>query len=119
MGKVDSPRLSAFVVWVPKNGAREPHVGRVLGIVTDPRATQYWDTFGVVSGAYERMLSLTGPCAGIFMLYGPDAQWTEATPPVPDYWEDAHARELKRSGVQFDAGRFAARATEMLAGVSR
>ena len=83
-------------------------------IVTDPRAAQYWDGHRVLTDAYDRMLALNGPCAGIFMLYGRQARWEGATPPRPDYLEDAHAREFNRPYPQYDAQRFADKAREML-----
>ena len=101
-------------MWVPKNGAREQHVERVVELVTDPRATHYWDEHQAVMGPYGEMFSLTGPCAGVFMLFGPDAKWDGTDPPAPDYAEDAHAREFNRDLPQFDAKRFAERAAEML-----
>ncbi len=106
---MDDPNLAAYVVWVPRNGARERHVPRVTRLVTDPRATQYWDAYETVVDPFDEMLALTGPCAGIFMVYGPDVRWEEADPPEPDYYEDAHARQYRRSGPQFDAKRFAHR----------
>ena len=114
LDKVDSPDLAAFVVWVPKNGAREQHVDRVTRLVTDPRAAQYWDEYGAVVNPYVEMFSLTGPCAGIFMLYGSEAKWEGDDPPEPLYWEDAHARDLRRNGIEFDAERFAEKTRELL-----
>lgn len=99
--------MRAYVVWVPRNGARAKHVERVTGLVTDPRATQYWDEHGAVIDPFDEMLSLTGPCAGIFAIYDPDATWDGSVPPTPDYYEDAHAREYNRPGPQFNVGRFA------------
>ena len=76
-------------------------------LVTDSRAPQYWDEHGAVVEPFTEMFSLTGPCAGIFMIYDRDARWEGPQPPQPDYWEDAHARELRRDGIQFDAEQFA------------
>jgi len=89
-------------------------VGRVTQIVTDPRAAQYWDGQRVLTDAYDRMLALSGPCAGIFMLYGRQARWEGAAPPSPDYLEDAHAREFNRPYPQYDAQRFADKVRAML-----
>ena len=114
MAKIDSPNLSAYVVWVPKNGGREKHVDKVTHLVTDPRATQYWDEHAAVTEPFVEMFSLTGPCAGIFMLYGPEAEWDGSIPPEPQYWEDAHVRDLRRSGIQFNAKQFAEKARELL-----
>lgn len=94
-------------MWVPRNRARARHVERVTSIVTDERATQYWDEYGAVIDPFTDMLTLTGPCAGVFLIYGPDAVWEGDTPPMPDYLEDAHAREYDRPHPQFNSRRFA------------
>ncbi len=99
---------------MPKNGAREEHVDRVTGIVTDERAHQYWDAHEAVMEPYHQRYSLTGPCAGIFMVFGPEARWGDEGPPAPAYAEDAHARQYKRRLPQFDGKRFAARVIELL-----
>jgi hypothetical protein len=108
--------LSVYVVWAPKNGAREKHVGRVLDLVTDERATQYWDEHGTIVDAYDTMYSIEGrPCAGVFMLYEPDAEWGADGPPKPAYYVDAHAREFQRTaGSQFDAQQLAEEARRIL-----
>ena len=99
---------------MPKNGAREQHADRVTGIVNDRRARQYWDHHEAVIQPFDDLYSLTGPCAGIFMVFGPDAVWGDDGPPVPDYAEDAHAREYGRELPQWDAKRFAAHVMQML-----
>lgn len=109
-----NPNLRVYVVWARKNGGREQDVGRVTRLVTDPRAAQYWDAYRVVSTAFDSMLALSGPCAGIFALYGPTARWNGSAPPRPDYLEDAHAHEFHRPYPQFDTGRVAAKLREML-----
>ncbi len=101
-------------MWVPRNGGRERHVSRVTNLVTDSRATQYWDDYSTVADAYTEQLSLTGPCAGIFMLYGPDQTWEADEPPRALYLEDAHARQYRRPYPQFDVERFAERVRELL-----
>ena len=58
-------RVEVLVVWVPKNSARRRHVDRVTRLVTDDRATHYWDDHGYVVGALDERLGLTGrACAG-------------------------------------------------------
>ncbi|MEE9472396.1 MAG: hypothetical protein V3V82_00245 [Acidimicrobiia bacterium] len=83
-------------------------------LVTDNRAVQYWDAEGAVIGPYTEMLELTGPCAGIFMIFEPGVMWEDARPPRPDYVEDAHAKQYDRPWPQFDAKRFSDRVREML-----
>ncbi|MGH7542648.1 MAG: hypothetical protein ACREK7_01805, partial [Gemmatimonadota bacterium] len=98
----------------PRNGAQEDHVERVAGLVEDHRASQYWDGHGAVADPVDAMLELSGPCAGIAMLYGRDASWDAVPPPAPAYWEDAHDFEFHRAAEQFDAERFAGRLRAML-----
>ncbi len=114
LATIGDPTLRVYVVWAPKNGGREQDVGRVTQIVTDPRAAQYWDGHRVLTDAYDRMLALSGPCAGIFMLYGRQARWEGAAPPQADYLEDAHAQEFNRPYSQYDPQRFADTARAML-----
>lgn len=114
LAAIDDPDLAVYVVWAPRNGAQEEHVERVAGLVDDPRATQYWDGHGAVADPVDAMLELTGPCAGIAMLYGPAATWSAAGPPEPELWEDAHDFEFQRAAEQFDAERFTGRIRKML-----
>ncbi len=116
LATIDSSELAAYVVWAPKNGGRERHVDRVLHLVTDARATQYWDGSGAAVDAYDAMFGIEGrPCAGVFMLYPADAVWDGNSPPAPAYFEDAHAREFARTaGPQFDGSRLAKQARQLL-----
>ncbi len=116
LAAVDSSKLVAYVVWAPKNGGREKHVNRVLDLVTDERARQYWDGDGSAVDAYDAMFNIEGrPCAGVFMLYSANAVWDDDAPPMPAYYVDAHAREFSRTaGEQFDGDRLAERTREML-----
>ena len=116
LATIDSPELAAYVIWAPKNGGREKHVNRVLDLVTDVRARQYWDGKGSAVDAYDAMFGIEGrPCAGVFMLYSGDAVWDDDVPPIPDYFVDAHAREFSRTaGAQFDGNLLAERTREML-----
>ena len=116
LATIDSPELAAYVVWAPKNGGRERHVDRVLHLVTDARATQYWDGSGAAVDAYDAMFGIEGrPCAGVFMLYPADSVWDGNSPPTPEYFEDAHAREFTRTaGPQFDGTRLAEQARQLL-----
>ncbi len=86
----------------------------MLELVTDERAIQYWDTEGAVIGPYTERLELTGPCAGVFLAFGPEARWEESGPPRPDHVEDAHADQYDRPWPQFDVNRLAAKIRELL-----
>lgn len=94
-------------MWVEKNGARERHVNRVTRLVTDARATHFWDEHGAVVRALDALLGIPGrACAGAFLVYPPDVRWDGALPPEPAYWADAHAREFEDHGPAFNADRF-------------
>ncbi len=108
-------RLAVYVMWAPRNGARESHVDRVTGLVTDERAAHYWDEHDVVGAPIDAAMELVGPCAGIFMLYGPEASWDGIEAPSPSYTEDAHADEFDRAGPQFNLKRFTSVTQEALA----
>ena len=116
LASIDSPELAVYVIWAPKNGGREKHVNRVLDLVTDARATQYWDGNGTAVEAYDGMFGIEGrPCAGVFMLHRADAVWDGNSPPMAEYFVDAHAREFSRSaGQQFDGSRLAERTRQLL-----
>lgn len=82
LAEIHDPDLRIYVVWVRKNGARERDVSRVTQLVTDPRATHYWDEEGAVLEELDALLGLEGrPCAGAFLLYDGDARWEGSTPP--------------------------------------
>jgi len=114
LATIDDANLRIYVVWAPKNGGRQQDVGRVTQVVTDLRATQYWDGHRVLTDAYDRMLALGGPCAGIFMFYGRQADWERMAPPRAEILEDVHAQEFSRPDPQYDPRRFAAKVREML-----
>ncbi|MGH7541319.1 MAG: hypothetical protein ACRELC_09990 [Gemmatimonadota bacterium] len=112
---VDASNLAVYVVWAPKNGARERHVEKATGLVQDARATQYWDEEGAIVRSLDAALRLTGPCAGAFMIYGPAARWEGQDPPQPAYWEDAHVIDLGRDvAPSFDAETFGTKVVELL-----
>lgn len=99
LAEIESDDLAAYVIWVKKNGAEEKHVDRVLRLVTDARAKHYWDESGAMVPRLDGLLQIEGgPCAGAFLVYGPDARWDGDAPPAPLYWQDAHP-ELHRSDV--------------------
>lgn len=115
LAELDASNLAVYVVWAPKNGARERHVERALGLVEDRRARQYWDEEGAIVRSLDAMLRLTGPCAGAFMVYEPGTRWDGEGPPPPAYWEDAHVIDLHRDvAPAFDAETFGAKVVELL-----
>ena len=65
LASVRDDRIEVMVVWVQKNGARERHVDPVIKLVTDDRATHYWDKHGyVVDALDESPRCHRVPCSG-------------------------------------------------------
>jgi hypothetical protein len=114
-----SPKLRAYVVWVPKTeGARED-VPDAMDFVPDARARHFWDGGGALMAAYTSVLGLSEDAWDIYMVYGPGARWPAqpgALPPPPVYWmHQLGPPEAPRvHGPYLDAGAFAARVRALL-----
>lgn len=118
--KVDARSdVAVYVVWSPQLGAREGHVAGGASLIPDERARHYWDEEARVGVLFMPLLaSSLGPdyaaLAGapaawdVWMLFDPDARWTEAAPPAPVWWE--HQLNVLPADRRLDPERFAARA---------
>jgi hypothetical protein len=80
------PRLRAYIVWVPKLGAREGNVAEATRTVEDQRASHYWDGAGYLIHVYDRVLGLGQDAWDVYLIYGPSARWDGALPPAPAVW---------------------------------
>jgi hypothetical protein len=113
------PRLTAYIVWVPKLSGHESDVPTATRFVTDARATHFWDASSVLVHRYDAVLGLGQDAWDVFMIYGPAARWDDSVPPHPDFW--MHQLHVPaRSGVsgsRLDPDVFAAQATSLLHGV--
>jgi hypothetical protein len=55
--------------------------------LSDPRARHYWDGQGQLTAGYRSVLGgFIEPVWDTYLLYGKDARWDTARPPVPAYW---------------------------------
>jgi hypothetical protein len=110
------PRLTAFIVWVPKLGGQESNVEAATQFASDSRATHYWDASAGLVHAYDKVLGLNQDAWDVFMIFGPDARWDGPTPPVPDFW--MHNLHLPpaggENGSHINAAVFAAHADSLL-----
>ena len=116
LAKNDDSRLRAYVVWQPMLGGQETHVPDATRIVTDERASQYWDGPGSTLRSYRSVLSLAEPAWDIYMVYGPKARWQGDLPPEPAYWmHQLGERDRPRvDGPYLDAEVFAKKTNELL-----
>lgn len=53
---------------------------------TDNRVVQFWDGKKSVGTAYRQIFGLTKAAWDMFLVYGPDVDWTEAKPPTPTFY---------------------------------
>lgn len=78
--------LTLLVVWVPVLAATEADVPLATRFVPDPRASHFWDGDRALARAYRASLGLGEDAWDVYLLYGPNARWTDNQPPTPDFW---------------------------------
>lgn len=87
LGQLSSPDVRAYVVWVPMSRGLERDVPNATREVGDARARHYWDGNGQLIASYRDVLGgYMEPVWDTYVLYGKDAKWESARPPVPAYW---------------------------------
>lgn len=72
--------ISVYAVWVPFLGGSEGAID--TSVMTDARVQQFWDGPAVTSEWSAANAFVSGTGYDYFLLYGPDARWTETEPPV-------------------------------------
>jgi len=105
-------RIEAYVVWVPELGAHENNVADATRLVSDARASHYWDPNEALGVAYGRLLPTPGAAWDVYMLFGPDATWPISGVPKPAYW--MHQLGGVTAAPRLDAGVFASKAASLL-----
>jgi len=86
LSKYPDPDLRVYMVWVPKLRGLERDVASATTQYPDVRAMHFWDAPSVLVRGYRDTLKLPEDAWDVFLLYGPDARWDDARPPVPEYW---------------------------------
>lgn len=88
LAHTSDPRLQVFVVHEPVIGGTADRIRGAAALLHNPHVHHYWNA----SGGFGRLL---GQAVGlrrdgrpvyawdVWMIYGPEAEWTEAGPPVP------------------------------------
>jgi hypothetical protein len=110
--KADDPRLATFVVHVPTLGAREKNVGPASHLITDRHTSQYWEETGIVGRLMQQTMGMNQYVWDFWMIYGPEAVWSDDRPPVPDFWQ--HQLGGLPAEKRLDATVFAAKVDEFL-----
>lgn len=58
-----------------------------MGLIADPRASNYWDPTEALGKAYSRILEIQGgPAWDVYFLYGKGVRWDGSAPPKPAFW---------------------------------
>jgi hypothetical protein len=78
--------LRVYCVWVPFEGGAERDVPRATLRLPDARARHFWDGDAYTTKAFREPLDLPVPAWDVYMVYGPEAEWTGETPPEPQAW---------------------------------
>ena len=98
--QIASPELAVYAVWVPMSGAEEKHVRKGIETLPDSRVRQYWDPANGLGFAYQKVLGTPEEAWDVYMLYAPDAKWSD-TPPEPNYW--MHQLSKLKRGERLDS----------------
>ncbi len=81
-------RLHTYVIHVPTLGAKEKHVAATIPLLNGPRVSHYWEDSGIIGRHYSETLDIAPVYAwDVWMIYGPDAEWTDTLPPAPAFWQ--------------------------------
>lgn len=98
--KINSPRISVFVIWLPVMGADNyQSAQQAQAIFPDARVKQWWDQHLAVGQGYRKILPLATECKlawDVYLLYprgikrfrySLDSAGKKGwTPPAPDFW---------------------------------
>ncbi len=106
-------RLHTYVIHVPTLGAEEKHVAATIPLLDGPRVSHYWEDSGIIGRHYSETLDIAPVYAwDVWMIYGPDAQWTDTLPPAPSFWQ--HQLGPLPKGERLNRESFAAAAASHL-----
>jgi len=82
--------VSAYVVWVPILPTDRGEPGpETLPLVTDRRATHFWDAEGHLPALFKKILGLEQKrwAWDVYLIYPPGTRWDKELPPKPVYWQ--------------------------------
>jgi hypothetical protein len=89
LGKIDSSKLTAFVVWTPRYpGDSRAKALSSMKLVSDKRALHFWDGSGWLGRHYGNALTLPAKrkfAWDVYFVFDSKARWDKAPPP-PTNW---------------------------------
>jgi hypothetical protein len=107
LDSITHPSIRAYVVWVPildtDKGAPDEET---RALVSDERATHFWDAEGSLPRLFNRTLRLPTGCPAwdVYLAYPPGLRWDD-DPPEPVYWQ--HQLPGVAAGPPLDGETFA------------
>ena len=89
LAKLKSEKMQVFVVWLPRyQGDDRNKAVLAANIVSDPRATHYWDGKGALGVRFGKTLDLPDNrnfAWDVYLAFDHTTQWKESLP-QPAYW---------------------------------
>jgi hypothetical protein len=113
---VPDQRVATYVVWVPILPTDRQAPGPdTLSLVTDRRATHFWDEEGRLPELFKKSLGLEQKrwAWDVYLIYPPGTRWDTELPPKPVYWQ--HQLPGVRSAPRLAGQSFAALLRKTLA----
>lgn len=85
-----NPSLQTFVIHTPVLGASEADSKNTCALIRNEHVVHYWDPAQQMGNVFANAESMRKGGAPIYawdvwLVYGPDAQWTGAEPPKADF----------------------------------
>jgi hypothetical protein len=89
LSRTKNERLQTFVVHVPVIGAKANNVAAAARLLENPHVRNYWNASGEFGRALAKAVQLkndkeTVYAWDVWLLYGPEAEWTDTTIPQPE-----------------------------------
>jgi hypothetical protein len=88
LAKTNDKRLQTFVVHVPVLGAKAKDIAPSAKLLQNAHVRHYWNASGEFGRALSKAVDLRNDkelvyAWDVWLLYGPDVEWTESSPPKP------------------------------------
>jgi hypothetical protein len=122
LNKIDSDKLTVFVVWLPfVDGDSQEKAAQAMKVLTDKRAKHFWDSQSDIGNAFAEHIKLPkGQKLAVawdyYALFEARAKWKEA-PPAPAEWMHQLAGIVPER--QLDADKFRQAVERLLKSVSK
>lgn len=88
LARIEDSRLQTFVVHVPVIGAQAKDIAPAAKLLQNSQVRHYWNSSGEFGRALAKAMQLKNDkevvyAWDVWLLYGPDVEWTGADPPQP------------------------------------